>query len=138
MRRIPWLACAFVCAIAPASASDMATTPVVQTRTTNVGQAIVVPAHPTVIVSQSTIPPGGRTPTHKHPYQRYVYVLDGTLTVVDETTGQTFEIKSGGFLAEMVNRWHHGENRGTTSVRLVAIDQVPEGTGGNMVMKPGQ
>jgi quercetin dioxygenase-like cupin family protein len=141
MRAIAWIACALATAIAPACASGMSgvvTTAVAQTRTTNVGQQIDVPAHPTVIVSQTTIAPGARTPTHRHPYSRYVYVLDGTLTVVDEATGKTFEIKSGEFLSEMTDRWHHGENRGDTPVRLVAIDQVPDGVSGNMVMKPGQ
>lgn len=138
MKRIIWVTCALAGIIAPVCASDMSATVTTQMRTTNVGQPIVVPAHPTVIVSQTTIAPGARTPTHKHPYQRFVYVLAGTLTVVDETTGKTFVIGSGGFLPEMVDRWHHGENRGPATVRLLAIDQVPEGVTSNVVMKPGQ
>jgi quercetin dioxygenase-like cupin family protein len=82
--------------------------------------------------------PGARTPTHKHAYPRYVYVLEGILTVVDEATGQAFEVKRGGFLAEMVDTWHHGENRGKVAVRLIAVDQVPEGTTGNTILKPEQ
>ena len=135
------VACALAAAIAPACASDMSTsgtTAIAQMRTTNMGQLLDVPAHPTVIVSQTTLAPGARTPTHKHSYPRYVYIVDGTLTVVDEASGKTFEIRSGGFFPEMTDRWHHGENRGTVPVRLVAIDQVPEGVAGNMVMKPSQ
>lgn len=140
MTRIVLIVCAFVTTMAgPASAADttgVASTPILQTRTTNTGQPIEVPAHPTVIVSQTTIAPGARIRTHKHPYPHYVYVIEGTLTVVDEANGKTFEIKPGGFFAEMVDTWHHGENRGKTLVRLVAIDQVPEGVARNMVMKP--
>ena len=141
MQRIAWIACTLAATVAPASAADLTgvvSTAIAQTRTTNTGQPIDVPAHPTVIVSQTTIAPGARIRTHKHPYPHYVYVLDGTLTVVDEATGKTFQINRGGFFAEMTDRWHHGENRGTTMVRLVAIDQVPEGVARNMVMKPAQ
>ena len=141
MKSIAWIACGLAATVAPvcaANVSGTATTSVVQMRTTNMGQPIDVPAHPTVIVTQTTIATGAHTPTHKHPFQRYVYVLEGTLTVVDEATGKTFEIRSGGFLPEMLDRWHHGENRGSTPVRLLAIDQVPDGVSGNMVMKPEQ
>jgi len=141
MKKIVWITFALAATIVPARAADtsgVVSSPIAQTRTTNIGQPIDVPQHPTVIVSQTTIAPGARIRTHKHPWPHYVYVLDGTLTVVDETNGKTFAIKSGGFFAEMTDRWHHGENRGTTPVRLVAIDQVPEGTTRNMVMKPGQ
>jgi quercetin dioxygenase-like cupin family protein len=141
MRTIAWIACALAITIAPACASAMSgsvSAPVAQMRTTNTGQPIVVPAHPTVIVSQTTLAPGGRTPSHKHPYPHYVYVLEGTLTVVDEQSGRTFETRKDGFFAEMVDTWHHGENRGKTPVRILAIDQVPEGVTRNMVMKPGQ
>jgi len=140
LKRIFWIACSLAATIAQARAMDttgVVSTPIVQTRTTNIGQPIDVPAHPTVIVSQTTIAPGARIRSHKHPWPHYVYVVEGTLTVVDETTGKTFAIKSGGFFAEMTDRWHHGENRGGTPVRLVAIDQVPEGVTRNMVMKPG-
>ena len=142
MRTIALIVCVLALTITgPVSAADVTgvvSTPIVQTRTTNTGQPIEVPAHPTVIVSQTTIAPGARIRTHKHPYPHYVYVVEGTLTVVDEASGKTFEIKPGGFFAEMVDTWHHGENRGATTVRLVAVDQVPEGVTRNMVMKPGQ
>lgn len=141
MRRTALFASALATAIGPAAAADMTgvvSTPIVQTRSTNTGQPIEVPTHPTVIVSQTTMAPGARIRSHKHPWPHYVYVAEGTLTVVDEATGKTFEIKPGGFFAEMTDTWHHGENRGPTRVRLVAIDQVPEGVTRNMVMKPGQ
>ena len=141
MSKIACIACVFTITIVPACASAMSASvsaPVAQMRTTNTGQPIAVPAHPTVIVSQTTIAPGGRIPTHKHPYPHYVYVLEGALTVVDDESGQTFVTGKNGFFAEMVDTWHHGENRGTTPVRILAIDQVPEGTTRNMIMKPGQ
>lgn len=137
--RLPAIACALALSIAPACAADghaNVSTPVAQTTTTDMGQRLEIPAHPTVIVTQSVMAPGARTPTHKHPYPRYVYVLDGTLTVVDERTGRTFEVEKGGFLAEMIDRWHHGENRGAIPLRILVIDQVAQGATTNTVTKP--
>lgn len=139
-RPVAW-AIALILPSTAAFAADLRgviTTPVATVRTTNVGQELVVPDHPTAVVSQTTIPVGARTPAHKHPYLRFVYVLDGTLTVVDEATGRTFEVGKGGFLPEMIGRWHHGENRGRTPVRLIAIDQVPEGVTTNTIMRPAR
>lgn len=66
---------------------------------------------------------------------RYVYMLNGTLTVVDVATKQTFAARKGGFLPEIIDTWHYSENRGTLPVRLIAIDQVPEGTRNNTALK---
>lgn len=136
--RVVCILCILVLSIAQGFAADthgVVTTPIGRMRTTDTGQELNVPAHPTVIVSQTTMVPGARTPTHKHPYPRYVYVLDGTLTVVDVATERTFEVRKGGFLMEMIDTWHYGENRGTVPVKLIAIDQVPEGTRNNIVVK---
>jgi hypothetical protein len=62
-------------------------------------------------------------------------MLNGTLTVVDVATKQTFAARKGGFLPEIIDTWHYSENRGTLPVRLIAIDQVPEGTRNNTALK---
>lgn len=103
--------------------------------TTTTGQPIELPSRAELIVSRTSIPVGGRTPTHKHPYQRYVYVLSGRLTVHEEVTGKTLEFNAGDLLPEMRNQWHFGSNPGVEPVQLLVIDQVPPGTASNMVMK---
>jgi quercetin dioxygenase-like cupin family protein len=118
-----------------ADAPKIAVTPVARTHLTVTGQPIVVPADPDVVVSIATFPPGARLPEHKHLYPHLVYVLDGELTVTNTETGNTFSVKKGDFTAEMQNTWHYGVNNGSEPVRLLVIDEVPQGTASNMVPK---
>ncbi len=103
--------------------------------TTVTGQPIVVPPNPDVIGQIGTFPPGARLPEHKHPYPHIVYVMEGTLTVVNTETGKSFDVHAGDFVAEMMNTWHYGINNGSVPVKLFVIDEVPHGTAGNMVPK---
>ena len=73
------------------------------------------------------IPAGSKLPVHKHPNQRYAYVLQGTLQVTDVENGRSFEYKPGDFIVEMVDGWHYGANNGKGPVRLLVIDQVEKG-----------
>jgi quercetin dioxygenase-like cupin family protein len=128
------------------------TTPVVKTDRTAAGQPIAVPVQPTVIVSHTTIAVRGKLPVHKHPHQRYVYVIEGTLAVsriicpADDpkirasTARPCYEFgartyKAGDFIAEMRDIWHTGRNVGEEWVKLVVIDQVPAGAPSNMVLR---
>ena len=111
-------------------------TPVTRTNTTITGQHFVVPAKPDVIVATAVFAPGARLPVHKHLYPHYVYVLDGTLTIVNVETGKITQMKQGAFFVEMIDTWHYGENKQTTPLKLLAIDQVPPGTKSNVVVKP--
>jgi quercetin dioxygenase-like cupin family protein len=129
---------AFILATSLAHAADapkVQVTPVTRTNTTVTGQPIVVPDHPDVIVSIATFPPGARLAEHQHPHPHFVYVLEGVLTVVNTTTGKTFEAKVGDFVVEMQDTWHYGINSGTVPVKLLAIDQVPAGAPNNLVPK---
>jgi quercetin dioxygenase-like cupin family protein len=72
---------------------------------------------------------------HRHPFPHYGYVLEGTLTIVNTETGKSFDVKTGEFLVEMVNTAHYGENRGKTPVKILIVDQVPEGVKTNSVLK---
>jgi quercetin dioxygenase-like cupin family protein len=108
---------------------------VARTHLTVTGQPIVVPPNPDIVVSVTTFAPGARVPEHKHLYPHLVYVMDGVLTVTNTETGQVFEAKKGEFVAEMQNTWHYGVNNGSVPVKLLVIDEVPQGTPGNMVAK---
>ncbi len=118
-----------------ADAPKVAVTRVARTHVTVTGQPIVVPADPDVVVALATFPPGARLPEHKHLYPHLVYVLDGELTVTNTETGKTFVVKKGDFTAEMQNTWHYGANNGDEAVRLLVIDEVPQGAASNMVPK---
>lgn len=126
---------AFTVAAGAAGAPAPVTTPVLTTTTTITGQPIVVPANPEVRVNTVTFAPGARLPVHKHLYPHYVYVLDGTLHVTNVETGKSFDVKQGTFFAEMTGTWHYGENTTSTPIRLLVIDQVPQGTKTNTVVK---
>jgi quercetin dioxygenase-like cupin family protein len=130
------LSLALVCGGAGAAdAPKITVTSVARTHETVTGQPIVVPSDPDVVVAIATFPPGARLPEHKHLYPHLVYVLDGVLAVTNTETGKTFTVKKGDFTAEMENTWHYGVNNGTEPVRLLVIDEVPQGTASNMVPK---
>ena len=120
---------------AAADAPKVTVTPVARTHMTVTGQKLEIPANPDVVVAIATFPPGARLPEHKHLYPHFAYVLEGVLTVTNTETGKTFEVKKGDFSAEMENTWHYGVNNGTGPVRLLVIDEVPQGTASNMVPK---
>jgi len=115
-----------------ADAPKIDVTPVTRTNTTIIGQPIVVPDHPDVIVSLATFPPGARIAEHQHPHPHFVYVLEGVLTVVNTDANKTIEVKAGDFVAEMQDTWHYGINKGAVPVKLLVIDQVPSGAPNNV------
>lgn len=112
--------------------------PIFKSVTTVTGQDLNMPAKPEVTAIVATFPPGSRLPVHKHPYPHYAYVLQGVLTVHNEETGKTFDVKQGEFLIEMENTWHYGINNGTVPVKLLVIDQVPPGTKTNTIPKESE
>ena len=96
--------------------------------TTANGQPIALPqGNAEVVVWIYDIPVGARLPVHKHPFQRYAYVLAGTLRVAAADNSRTWDYKAGDFIVEMVDAWHYGTNIGTEPVRLLVIDQVDKG-----------
>ena len=69
--------------------------------TTNSGQPIVLPkGNAEVVVWMYDIPAGSKLPVHKHPSQRYAYVLQGTLQVTDVENSRSWEYKPGDFIVE--------------------------------------
>jgi len=110
-------------------------TPLASTDKTAAGQPLVLPGKDArVITSLFEIAPGATLPAHKHPYQRYAYVLAGKLRVTNLETGESADYKTGDFIVEMVDRWHQGSNVGAEMVRLLVIDQV-EGDAPNTILK---
>ena len=132
MRRLAFALCLFA---APALAGTPVTTHIMTTDKSVIGQPNDVPLHPTVIATMITFKPGDKTAVHKHPFPHYGYVLQGTLTIVNTETGKSFQVRTGEFLVEMVNTFHYGENRGTAPVKILIVDQVPEGVTTNSVVK---
>ncbi len=109
-------------------------TPLLSTIATPSGQKIIMPqGDARVIASLYVIAPGARLALHKHPYPREAYVLEGNLRVTDTDTKQVFNYKPGDFIVEVIGQWHFAENTGSTPVRLLVIDTVPEAVTGNTV-----
>lgn len=82
-------------------------------------------------VMHYTIPPGGKTTIHVHPLNGAGYMLSGELTMFStEDPHGSFEnpkqvrkikLKAGDALAESVNIWHYGENRGKNLVQFIVV-----------------
>ncbi|CCJ07523.1 Cupin 2 conserved barrel domain protein [Methylocystis sp. SC2] len=94
---------------------------------TATGQPITLPQGPLeVVASIYTLAPGVRLPEHKHPYQRYAYVLEGEL-MVQQAESSSRVYRAGEFVIESVDRWHFGATVGAVPVKLLVIDQSPPG-----------
>lgn len=118
-----------------ADAPKVVVKPVLTTTATAAGQPIAVPANPQVIVSTYEIPAGASLPFHKHPFQRYAYVMAGDLSVTNRDTDQIYRYKTGDFIVEVLDQWHMGRNEGKVPVKLLVIDQVEPGKP-NVVLTP--
>ncbi|MBN8530292.1 MAG: cupin domain-containing protein [Alphaproteobacteria bacterium] len=99
------------------------------------GSPIKVPHEPKVVATLVRILPGESMPAHKHLYQRYAYMLKGELEVTLEDEHRVIHAKPGDFVAETVNGWHSGVNKGTEPVEILVIDQMPKSAKTNMVFK---
>ncbi|MDB5365621.1 MAG: gentisate 1,2-dioxygenase [Rhodospirillales bacterium] len=122
----------------PAAAKDVPSVVVqqlLQTRDTASGRPIAVPNDPTLIVSTYSFKPGAKLPVHKHLHARYAYVLEGTIRVTSAESGKSETYKRGDFIVEMIDEWHHGVALGASPVKLLVIDQIPDGQHGNVVLQ---
>lgn len=109
-----------------ADAQPVTVKTIVRTTETASGQPIKVPEHPELIVSTYEIAPHQTLPLHKHPYARYGYVLSGEITV-DVRDGGSHHYVAGDVIVEVIDQWHSGST-GDLPVKLLVIDQVPEGS----------
>jgi quercetin dioxygenase-like cupin family protein len=120
---------AFALALAGPACAQPATTPIVRTETTTTGQPLRAPPSPfQLVVNRVDLPAGGTIPTHKHPWQRYVYVEAGAIRVVNHDTGTATDFAAGQVIVEAVDQWHEGRVIGDAPARLIVVDQVPPGT----------
>ncbi|OLD42014.1 MAG: hypothetical protein AUI83_19965 [Armatimonadetes bacterium 13_1_40CM_3_65_7] len=106
-------------------------TPVIQTKTTVIGQPIAFPlwGKDQLSVVAIEITPGGQAGRHQHPVPTFVYVLEGTgFTVEVEGHGQRV-YSAGQAYAESMNTWHNAFNRGTGLAKVLVVfageDGVP-------------
>lgn len=108
-------------------------TPLLKTTVTIAGQKLAYPVtNPQVTATLVEIPPGVDVGWHEHPNIRYVYVIDGTLTIELET-GVRRDFPAGTIFVEAVGIRHHGMNTGPAPTRVLFIDHSEEGQS-NMVM----
>lgn len=119
-----------ICA-APALAAEpqpVVTTPLATRTTTLSGQPIVAPAGPLqASLAETRLAPGASLPAHRHPYQRYVYVVEGRVEVTNLDTGEISVLNTGDFVAEARGQWHSARVLGDSAARLLAIDETPQG-----------
>lgn len=137
MKTLAAIAIGFIFAsnVALAKESGITKHQILSTDKTVTGQQVEVPANPQVVATIVEIAPGASLPVHEHPYARYAYVLDGVLdvTIVDEK--KTFTSKPGDFIVEMRGQKHFGTNHGKVPVKLLVIDQMPQGVVSNVVIQ---
>jgi quercetin dioxygenase-like cupin family protein len=126
---------AALAADAPAPPPGVSSVLVTDATKTISGQPIVVPANPHVIVTLTTIAPGAHLPKHIHPYARFGYILEGAITVTNLETHETYVSKAGDFVVDLRDQVHEAVNAGTVPVKVLTIDQVPEGVTTNLVPK---
>lgn len=108
-----------------ASESGVRVEQLLQTLTTNSGSPIEAPDGPLqAIASKYHVPPVASLPVHKHPYQRFGYMLTGRLIVTNAQTHQSREFKAGDLIVEDVDIWHQARNPGDEQVDLLVIDLV--------------
>lgn len=113
---------------APAAAAGAVATPIVRTETTVTGQPLRLPPAPVeLVVTRVELPAGGAIPTHKHPWQRYVYVEAGAIRVTNHDAGTISDFAAGQVIVEAVDQWHEGRVTSAGPARLIVVDQVPPG-----------
>jgi quercetin dioxygenase-like cupin family protein len=104
-------------------------TPILQTTVTSSGQPLKLPGGKVELDAvYVTIPPGGATSLHRHPWSRFAYVEQGRIRVENRDTGQAADFEAGSVIVEAVNQWHVGRTLGPDPVKLVVFDLVPPGT----------
>ena len=122
-------------AVLAADAPKQSGQQLLSTKVTASGQEITPPEGPLqVTATLSELAPGESTVLHKHPYLRYDYVLEGTLSVTNFDTGKTDVVTAGQFVVDPINQWHQGKAIDGKRVRLLIIDQTPIGKS-NLILK---
>jgi quercetin dioxygenase-like cupin family protein len=104
---------------------------------TSSGQPITLPQGPVrVTLSDIVVPVGGGLPVHKHPFQRYGYVVSGRLLITNLDTGKSFEATTGDLVMDPVDQWHAATVVGSEPVHLLTFDQAPPGASNTVRRDP--
>jgi quercetin dioxygenase-like cupin family protein len=111
-------------------------TPLLETVTTLTGQKLEYPKNnPQVKVTMAELPPGAAVGWHEHPNLRYVYVLDGTLTIeMEDGTRRVFP--AGTIFVEALRTRHRGLNAGTAPAKVLFIDHSEAGQSNMIISEP--
>ena len=108
-------------------AANAASTALLSTATTVVGQPIVYPAgKPHVTAEIVTIAPGGRTIVHEHGVPMFFYILQGELVVNYGAEGER-TYRQGDTGMEAMNLAHFGLNNGAEPVRILVVYMGADG-----------
>ena len=75
---------------------------------------------PEITVLRITIPAGKELPVHMHPFINAGVLLKGELSVTTEN-GDTFQLKVGDPIVEVVNTWHYGKNEGDEPLEIIVF-----------------
>jgi len=98
-----------------------------ETQTTNIGQAIAYPSGAAQITAVVvTLAPGEETGRHRHPVPLYGQVLSGALTV-DYGEHRSRTSRAGDAFIEAMNTWPDGHNSGDGPLRILAIYMGADG-----------
>ncbi|MGO7017113.1 cupin domain-containing protein [Rhizobium brockwellii] len=128
MRNIIGIVATLLLSNSVACAMETQVTSVFKSELTISGQQLKLPGGDVeVAVSVYDIPPGAALPEHRHASPRYGYVLSGKLRVSNSETGKTQDFEAGDFVIESVGQWHRGSNPSTEPLKLLVIDQSPNG-----------
>jgi quercetin dioxygenase-like cupin family protein len=80
---------------------------------------------PQLTMIKLTIAPHTALPWHTHPFPNVVYVLSGTLTLHDKTSGKTEVVHHGQAIGESVDDVHRGESGDEPAVLLITYAGTP-------------
>src|SRR5579871_4077223 len=125
-------ACGMAAMIPRAHGEEPSLKEVLKTTVTKEGKAIDFPrtnAQVTAVLVEFA--PGTIRPRTFHPWPRYVYVIEGTLTVADDD-GKNIEYPAGSLIVTQ-NGWDIPKNLGTTPVKTLVIDTTEAGKSNNIV-----
>jgi len=91
---------------ADTSLHEKGITPLIRTSQTVGGQNITLEETSEVLVSSYVLNPDQRLPAHKHPYQRLVYIISGSVNHIEIDKDKTTLYEEGSFIPEATNEWH--------------------------------
>ena len=80
---------------------------------------------PQLTTIKLTLPPHTALPWHTHPFPNVVYVLSGTLTLRDRSTGKTQLVQQGQAIGESVDDEHRGESGDQPTVLIITYAGTP-------------